>query len=351
MEAGGAADSRGGKKMGIMDKDKRILFLKDDLQHAMQKIKYQSDFISSQSSKLSAQLSQIEEMRQKILIERKCRQEQEVQLQKEIQKNRELTRELEELRQKERRLENERREQAFQRKSAMWTRPEWQNRDGAGNRQNNPDQTEQERVRKKSEFELLVKQQQDQSEPLAEREQWEISRGRLLTSEGERREQSQIEQPSINGRNTQGQNLSLSIGEQNATGKRERIQASEESGGSKKQLQQELMECSKNIRDMQRVIKELYQFKPCRQLCQLLVNIRQNVFNDMDEIQEDLAYVAEAFGVREFQPKAAESFDPKCHEQVRSNVLDARGKEIDKVYSSGFEVDGEVIVKAQVSIK
>lgn len=120
---------------------------------------------------------------------------------------------------------------------------------------------------------------------------------------------------------------------------------------SKQQIQQELLECSKTIRNIQRTIKETYQFKPCGQLCEVLINIRQNVYKKAEDIQEDLEYVIEAFGIDEFVPKSGDIFEAKCHDQVYSNVQDARGKEIEQVYSSGFKMDGEVIVKAQVSVK
>ena len=120
---------------------------------------------------------------------------------------------------------------------------------------------------------------------------------------------------------------------------------------SRKLLQQELSECSKSLRDMQRIIKETYQFEPCRQLCELLINIRQNVYQSIDDIQEDLEYVIEAFGINELVPVAGEVFDAKYHTQVYSEMKDARGKEIEKVHAVGFELDGEIIVKAQVSIK
>lgn len=119
----------------------------------------------------------------------------------------------------------------------------------------------------------------------------------------------------------------------------------------KKQIQHELMECSRAIRDIQSAIKETYQFKPCRQLCELLVNIRQNVYTRIEDIQEDLGYVLEGFGIDEFTPQRGDVFEAKCHDQVYSNVQDARGREIERVYSSGFKMDGDVIMKAQVSVK
>lgn len=119
----------------------------------------------------------------------------------------------------------------------------------------------------------------------------------------------------------------------------------------KKQIQHELMECSRTIRDIQSTIKETYQFKPCRQLCELLINIRQNVYTKIEDVQEDLGYVLEGFGIVEFTPQMGDVFEAKCHDQVYSNVQDARGKEIERVYSSGFRMDGDVIMKAQVSVK
>ena len=127
--------------------------------------------------------------------------------------------------------------------------------------------------------------------------------------------------------------------------------ANEKVDESKQQIQQELLECSKTIRDIQRTIKETYQFKPCRQLCEVLINIRQNVYKRVEDVQEDLGYAIEAFGIDEFVPKTGDIFEAKCHDQVYSNVQDARGREIEKVYSSGFKMDGEVILKAQVSVK
>lgn len=127
--------------------------------------------------------------------------------------------------------------------------------------------------------------------------------------------------------------------------------ANEKFNESRQQIQQELAECSKTIRDIQRTIKETYQFKPCRQLCEMLVNIRQNVYKKVEDIQEDLAYVIEAFGIEEYMPKVGDVFEAKCHDQVYSDVLDARGRQIEQVYSEGFKMDGEIILKAQVSVK
>lgn len=138
---------------------------------------------------------------------------------------------------------------------------------------------------------------------------------------------------------------------QQVDGIREKFQVPENANERKRQIQQELQECSKAIRDIQRAIKETYQFKPCRQLCEVLVNIRQNVYKKAEDIQEDLEYVIEAFGIEEFVSKTGDIFEAKCHDQVYSNIQDARGKEIDRVYSSGFRMDGEVIMKAQVSVK
>ena len=61
--------------------------------------------------------------------------------------------------------------------------------------------------------------------------------------------------------------------------------------------------------------------------------------------------MVEAFGINEFKPAVGEPFDAKYHDQVYSDRQDARGREIEQVYASGFEVDGEVIVKAQVRVK
>lgn len=131
----------------------------------------------------------------------------------------------------------------------------------------------------------------------------------------------------------------------------DRLKVKEENNRDRSRLQEELLECSKIIRDIQKDIKEMYQFEPCRQLCELLINIRQNVYQNLGDIQEDIGYVIEGFGISEFSPKQGELFDAKYHKQVYSELQDARGKEINCVYASGFEMDGEVIVKAQVSIK
>ena len=138
---------------------------------------------------------------------------------------------------------------------------------------------------------------------------------------------------------------------QPAGGIREKTLVSGKVNEDRQQIQRELLECSKTIRDIQRAIKETYQFNPCRQLCEVLVNIRQKVYRKVEDIQEDLAYVIEAFGIDEFAPETGDFFEAKYHDQVISNVQDARGKEINRVYSSGFKMDGEVIVKAQVSVK
>ena len=309
--------------MRSMDKDKKMIAeLQDKLQEAMHKIQKLSEFINFQNSRVNAQASQIEKMHQELLEEKKFRQEQETQLKTELQKNQNLEQELEALRKKERQQESECREQELQRQSAIWIRPERQRLGAAGGQLEDQRQTEQKKAQKKSEFDIMVRQQQNRNE---------------LFSLQERNSQNWSGWPT----------------ERKLYGQRQykKGQLAEENNKGKKQLQQELMECSKNIRDMQRVIKELYQFKPCRQMCELLINIRQNVFQNTDEIQEDLGYVAEAFGIREFEPNVKDGFDPKCHEQVHSNIQDVRGREIEKVYSPGFEVDGEVIVKAQVSIK
>lgn len=131
----------------------------------------------------------------------------------------------------------------------------------------------------------------------------------------------------------------------------DRLKKIKENNNNRSRLQEELMECSRIIRDIQKDIKEMYQFEPCRQLCEVLVNIRQNVYQNMGDIQEDIGYVIEGFGISEFSPKQGELFDAKYHKQVYSELQDARGKEINCVYASGFEMDGEVIVKAQVSVK
>lgn len=120
---------------------------------------------------------------------------------------------------------------------------------------------------------------------------------------------------------------------------------------NKKQIQKELAECSKTIRKIQQIIKETYQFEPCHQLCELLVNIRQKVYKEMESIQEDLGCIVETFGIKEYDAVPGNDFDAKYHEQVYSNILDVKGKKIKQVFSSGFEMDGEIIMKAQVSIE
>lgn len=120
---------------------------------------------------------------------------------------------------------------------------------------------------------------------------------------------------------------------------------------SRKKIQADLAEISKSIRETQRAIKEMYQFEPCRQLCELAVDIRQNVYKNVEEVQEELEYIIEAFGIRQFEAIAGDSFDAKYHDQVYSNVSDARGREIAFVYSPGYIVDNEVILKAQVCVK
>lgn len=125
----------------------------------------------------------------------------------------------------------------------------------------------------------------------------------------------------------------------------------QENRESKKKIQMELAEISKVIRETQQSIKEAYQFEPCRQLCDLAINIQQKVYNNIEEIQEDLGYVMEAFGISKFEAVSDEVFDAKYHDQVDSNFHDARGRKIDRVYSPGFEIDGEILVKAQVSVK
>lgn len=130
-----------------------------------------------------------------------------------------------------------------------------------------------------------------------------------------------------------------------------RVQTDKKTDESKKQLQAELVECSKTIREMQRMIKELYQFEPCRQLCELEVNIQQGVYHNISDIEEELEYILEEFGITVFEVQSGDSFDARYHEQVYSNEKDARGRRIDEVYSKGYTVDGEVILKAQVSVK
>lgn len=120
---------------------------------------------------------------------------------------------------------------------------------------------------------------------------------------------------------------------------------------SKKQIQKELAECSKAIRKMQQMIKETYQFEPCQQLCELLVNIRQKVYTETESIQEDLGCIIETFGIKEYKAEPGDDFDAKYHEQVYGNLLDVKGKKIKQVFSSGFEMSGEIIMKAQVSIE
>lgn len=120
---------------------------------------------------------------------------------------------------------------------------------------------------------------------------------------------------------------------------------------SKKKIQMELAEISKTIRETQQTIKEIYQFEPCRQLCDLAINLHQRVYRSVEEVQEDLDYVIEAFGISKFETVPDEIFDAKYHDQVVSNFYDARGRKIDQVYSPGFQIDGEILVKAQVSVK
>ena len=124
-----------------------------------------------------------------------------------------------------------------------------------------------------------------------------------------------------------------------------------ENNKTKKQLQKDLAECSKIIHDIQHAVKEAYQFEPCRQLCELLVNLRQKVYLDLEDVKEDLAYVIEAFEINEFEPAVGETFQAKYHDQSHSRTGDARGRRINRIYASGFEKDGEVIVKAQVSVE
>ncbi len=125
----------------------------------------------------------------------------------------------------------------------------------------------------------------------------------------------------------------------------------QENRESKKKIQMELAEISKVIRETQQSIKEVYQFEPCRQLCDLAINIQQKVYSNIEEIQEDLSYVIEAFGISKFEAVSDEIFDAKYHDQVESDFYDARGRKIDRVYSPGFQIDGEILVKAQVSVK
>lgn len=341
--------------MGIMgmsmDKDKKtIAKLNEDLQWAMRKIEQQSNLISQQSTRLSSQARQMDRMRQENLEAREFGQMQEARLQTELQRNRNLMMELEALRQRVCQQENEIREQKLQEQSAIKTQAEGPWRSEIKGVLEDRQQAEQEKAKKKNEFDILVEQQQSRDGLLTERGQNEQGRNEQPPVK-DRDTQSQDRQPPVKDRDTQSQDRPPADTEQRRERQRERLRIIEESNESKKQLQQELVECSKSIRDMQRVIKELYQFKPCRQLCELLVNIRQNVFQNIDEIQEDLSYVAEAFGICEFEPGVKDRFDPKCHEQVFSNIQDVRGREIEKVFSPGFEMDGEVIMKAQVSIK
>ena len=119
----------------------------------------------------------------------------------------------------------------------------------------------------------------------------------------------------------------------------------------KKQMQAELAECSRRIREMQKDMKELYHFEPCRQLCELEVNLEQGVYHDISHIKEDLEYIMEEFGISEFEVQPGMPFDARYHTQVDSQVKDARGRKIDKVHSKGFQVDGEVIWKAHVSVQ
>lgn len=120
---------------------------------------------------------------------------------------------------------------------------------------------------------------------------------------------------------------------------------------NKEKLQKQLVECSKSLRDIQQSVKDTYMFTPCKQMCELLINIRNNVYHSISDIQEDFEDVLYAFGINEFKPSIGEMFDAKYHNQVYSNVPDARGKCITRVYSSGFEMDGEIIVKACVSVE
>lgn len=128
------------------------------------------------------------------------------------------------------------------------------------------------------------------------------------------------------------------------------IKAADETVDNKKKIQRELSECSKAIREIQHMIKEAYQFEPCRQLCELLVNIRQKVYTEVESIQEDMICVIEAFGIKEYGAASGDAFDPKYHEQIHSSVTDVKGKKVKEIFSMGFEMDGEVIMKAQVSI-
>lgn len=119
----------------------------------------------------------------------------------------------------------------------------------------------------------------------------------------------------------------------------------------RRQLQQELAESSRRLREIQNLIKESYQFEPCRQLCEVILAIRQKVYQSEADIQEDLGYVAEAFGITEFQAFPGDSFDPRYHEQVHSDFMDARGREIAQVYTAGFQMDSEILIKARVSVR
>lgn len=132
--------------------------------------------------------------------------------------------------------------------------------------------------------------------------------------------------------------------------KQPQLPETKETVDNKKKLQRELSECSKAIREMQYMIKEAYRFEPCRQLCELLVNIRQNVYSEMESIQEDMECVIEAFGIKEYHAVPGNVFDPKYHEQVYSSLRDVKDKKIKAVFSPGFEMDGEIVMKAQVSI-
>lgn len=126
---------------------------------------------------------------------------------------------------------------------------------------------------------------------------------------------------------------------------------SEIHASAKKNLALDVGECMKAMRDIQKQIRETYEFEPCRRLCELARNIQQGAYINMDDVSEDLGYIMEMFGIISFDACQGENFDAKKHEQVKTHFADARERKIEKQYSPGYEKDGEIIMKAQVSVQ
>ena len=161
--------------MGIMgmsmDRDKKIAKLNEDLQWAMHKIEQQSNLISQQSTRLSSQARQMDRMRQENLEAREFGQMQEARLQTELQRNQNLMMELEALRQRVRQQENEIREQKLQGQGAIKAQAEGLWRSDIKGVLEDRQQAEQEKAKKKNEFDILVEQQQSRDGLLTDRVQ------------------------------------------------------------------------------------------------------------------------------------------------------------------------------------